>query len=99
VDVVSDLSHLPSVRFQAASYDEVSRHLAAWKLLFRARPVLRARGHVSLGGGRHVLLNYGRVLVRRRSYMTVEGPGPENVVVPTKRGPNLRAVSFTVGPT
>ncbi len=97
MDIVSDLSYLPAVRFQAASYDEVSRHLAAWELLFRARPVLRARGHVSLGGGHHILLNYGRVLVRKRTYMTVEGPGSDSVVVPMK-GPNLRAVSFTVGP-
>jgi len=97
VDLVNDLSHLPTVRFDAVSHDDVSRRLEAWELLFRARPVLRVRGQVYLGGGRHVMLDYGRVLRRMRTYLLVEtADGPVNVVL--KLSSNLRKITYTVGP-
>lgn len=97
MEVVNDLSHLPTVRFDASSYDDVSRHISAWALLFRAFPVLRARGRVSLGGWRHAFLDYGRVVARMRTYLTVETP-EGNVVVPMRRATNVTALTYTVGP-
>lgn len=93
---VNDLSHLPTVRFNAAVYEDVGRFIEAWELLFRARAVLRVRGHVRLGGGRSSLVD-GKVIWRMRTYLTVQTPD-ETVIVPLKRVNHLRALTFTVGP-
>jgi hypothetical protein len=97
MDIVNDLSHLPTVRFDAVCYDDVTKRLDAWELLFRARAVLRVRGQVCLGGGRHVMLDYGRVLRRMRTYLLVEtADGPVHVVL--KLSSNSRKITYTVGP-
>ena len=95
MDLTNDLSHLPTVRFQASSFDDVSKRINAWELLFKAKAVLRVRGHAVLGGGQRALVD-GRVVRRMRSYLTVEAAGLTHVVL-TRKPSSYDVFTITVG--